>query len=410
MELTPMSLNNTLCKNARFAGRGSNKLADGGGLYLHLMPSGAKIWRQKYRFNGKENTLTHGPYPTISLQEARDKREEARKILLAGNDPAQVKKDHKLAAATSAAMTFELVAREWYELNKDQWSPHYSMTILLRFEQGVFPYFGNRPVSEVTAPHLLDAMRRIEKRGAPEVAHRTLQLCGQVFRYAIVTGRMSRSPAGDLRGALRPAKHSHYASIETKELPEFLRVLDKNDVRLYAQTRHAVRMLMLTFVRTTELIAAKWPEFDFANAEWIIPAERMKMKRPHIVPLAKQVLDILKELKELNGKREYVFASEARPLQHMSNNTVLSALKRLGYNGRMTGHGFRALAMTTIKEKLGYRHEVVDRQLAHAPASKVDAAYDRAKFLDDRKVMMQDWADYLDKVATTGKVIKVNFG
>lgn len=405
-----MSLSNTQCRNARFSKQGSNKLADGGGLYLHLMSSGAKIWRQKYRYSGKENTLTHGPYPTISLLEARDKREEARKILLSGNDPAQVKKDQKLAAATSAATTFELVAREWYELNKDHWSPHYAMTILHRLEQGVFPYFGRHPVSEVTAPHLLDAMRRIEKRGAREVAHRTLQLCGQIFRYAIVTGRMSRSPSGDLRGALRPAKHSHYASIDTKELPEFLRVLNKNDGRLYAQTRLAVRMLMLTFVRTTELIEAKWPEFDFANTEWIIPAERMKMKRPHIVPLAEQALDILKELKELNGKREYVFASEARPHQHMSNNTILFALKRLGYKGRMTGHGFRALAMTTIKEKLGYRHEVVDRQLAHAPTSKVDAAYDRAKFLDERKVMMQEWADYLDKVAVTGTVIQAKFG
>jgi len=405
-----MSLTNTKCQNAKHGAQGTNKLPDGGGLYLHLKPSGAKIWRQRYRFNGRENTLTHGPYPTVSLQEARDKREEARKILLSGNDPAQIRKDQKLAAATNAATTFELVAREWHELNKEHWSPRYGTTLLQRLEQGVFPYFGNRAISEVTAPHLLDAMRRIERRGAPEVAHRTLQICGQIFRYAIVTGRMNRSPAGDLRGALRPTKHGHYAALDTKELPDFLRILNKNDVRLYAQTRFAVRMLMLTFVRTSELIEAKWPEFDFPNTEWIIPAERMKMKKPHIVPLSKQALEILEELKQLNGKREYVFASEARPLQHMSNNTILSALARLGYKGRMTGHGFRALAMTTIKEKLGYRHEVVDRQLAHAPASKVDAAYDRAKFLDERRVMMQEWADYLDKTAQTGTVIRMKFG
>jgi integrase len=221
---------------------------------------------------------------------------------------------------------------------------------------------------------------------------------------------MVRNPVPDLRGALRPTKHRHYAALDTKELPEFLRVLDTNNVRLYAQTRYAIRMLMLTFVRTSELIKSKWPEFDLGNAEWIVPAERMKMKRAHIVPLSKQAVSMLLELRELNGKREYVFASEARPRQHMSNNTVLFALKRLGYKGRMTGHGFRALAMTAIKEKLGYRHEVVDRQLAHAPASKVEAAYDRAKFLDERKVMMQDWADYLDKIAVTGKVIQANFG
>ncbi len=209
---THMPLSNTKCQNAKFSPSGANKLPDGGGLYLHLKPSGAKISRQRYRFNGKENTLTHGPYPTVSLQEARDKREEARKTLLAGNDPSQVKKDQKLTAATNAATTFELVAREWYELNKNNWSAHYAMTILHRLEQGAFPYFGSRPVSEVTAPHLLDAMRRIEKRGAPEVAHRTLQLCGQIFRYAIVTGRMTRSPAGDLRGALSPTKHGHYSS------------------------------------------------------------------------------------------------------------------------------------------------------------------------------------------------------
>jgi len=404
-----MSLTNTKCQNAKYTEGGTNKLTDGNGLYLHLMPSGAKVWRQKYRFGGKENTLTHGPYPLVALQEARDKRDEARKMLLAGNDPSMVKKDKKLAAAANAATTFELVAREWHELNKEHWSKRYADTILQRFESGVFPYFGKRPIADITAPHLLDAMRRIERRGATEVAHRTLQICGQVFRYAIVTGRMSRNPSPDLRGALRPTKHGHYATIDSKELPDFLRVLAENDVRLYAQTRHAVRMLMLTFVRTRELIESKWPEFDFENAEWIVPAERMKMKKAHIVPLSKQALDILRELKELNGKREYVFASEARPRQHMSNNTILSALGRLGYKGRMTGHGFRALAMTTIKEKLGYRHEVVDRQLAHAPASKVAAAYDRAKFLDERKVMMQEWADYLDKIAVTGEVIHAKF-
>ncbi len=374
------------------------------------MPSGTKIWRQKYRFGGKENTLTHGPYPLISLLEARDKRDAARKLLLSGKDPSQAKKDEKLAASINAATTFELVAREWHELNKDHWSQHYAMDILHRLEAGIFPHLGRRPIADITAPHLLDALRRIERRGAVEVAHRTLQFCGQVFRYAIVTGRMARNPATDLRGALRPSRHEHFAALDTRELPDFLRALERNDGRLYAQTRCAIRMLMLTFVRTRELIESKWDEFDLKDAEWIVPAERMKMRKPHIVPLSKQALAILLELKVLNGDREYVFASEARPRQHMSNNTILFALKRMGYQGRMTGHGFRALAMTTIKEKLKYRHEVIDRQLAHAPANKVDAAYDRAAFLDERQQMMQAWADYLDKVAETGKVRQVKFG
>jgi integrase len=403
-----MLLTNTLCRNAKYAS-GKTKLVDGGGLYLHLSPSGTKIWRQRYRFNGKENTLTHGPYPLLSLLEARDKREEARKLLLAGIDPAQVKKDHKLAASINAATTFELVAREWHDLNKDNWAPIYATDMLHRLGRDVFPFIGNRPIADITAPHLLDVMRKIERRGAHEVARRTLRTCGQIFQYAIITGRMARNPATDLRGALKPARREHYAALESKELPEFLRVLEINDARLFVQTRHAIRMLMLTFVRTSELIGSKWSEYDFANAEWIIPAERMKMRKPHIVPLCKQVLAILREMRELNGNRDYVFASQAQPRKHMSNNTILFALKRLGYQGRMTGHGFRALAMTTIKEKLGYRHEVVDRQLAHAPANKVDAAYDRAKFLDDRRVMMQEWADYLDKIALTGTVVHVDF-
>lgn len=403
-----MLLTNTLCRNAMYSEGGSNKLADSGGLYLYLKPSGAKIWRQRYRFNGKENTLTHGPYPLISLQEARDKREEARKMLLAGTDPSQAKKDQKLAAALNAATTFELVAREWHGLNKEHWSPSYVQDVLSKLERDVFPYIGNRPIAEVTAPHLLDAMRRIEKRGAGEVARRTLQFCSQIFRYAIVTGRMARNPATDLRGALKPIRREHFAALDSRELPEFLQVLQNNNARLFAQTRLAIRMLMMTFVRTSELIGAKWTEIDLYAAEWIIPPERMKTRKPHIVPLSRQVLAILNEMKEVTGRREYVFASEAHPLKHMSNNTILVALRRLGYQGRMTGHGFRALAMSTIKEKLNYRHEVVDRQLAHAPANKIAAAYDRAAFLDDRRRMMQDWADYLDTVAQTGRALHVD--
>jgi integrase len=236
-----------------------------------------------------------------------------------------------------------------------------------------------------------------------------LRLCGQIYKYAIPNGLAERNPAADLSGALVPYKKSHYAALDVKDVPGFLHALERNDARLYQQTRNAMKMLMLTFTRTTELIESTWDEFNLEEAVWEIPAERMKMRKPHIVPLSRQVLEILKEQKEMAGKWKWVFPSQVRPLNPMSNNTILFAIGRLGYKGIMTGHGFRALAMTTIKEKLGYRHEVVDRQLAHAHRSSVDAAYDRAQFLDERKKMMQEWSDYVDALASGGKVIVGDF-
>jgi integrase len=252
-------------------------------------------------------------------------------------------------------------------------------------------------------------IRKIEKRGALELARRATQMCGQIFRYAIVTGRAERNPAIDLKGALKPMRKGHYAAFDVDELPTFIRCLNLNQARLYVPTINAVKLLMLTFVRTSELIGATWDEINLETGEWIIPAERMKMRRPHIVPLAKQAVAILEEQKRLSVYGDLVFPNQVTPRKHMSNCTILGAIKRLGYKGQMTGHGFRALAMSSVKEKLGYRHEVVDRQLAHAPRSKVDAAYDRAKFLSDRRVMMQEWADYLDKIADSGKVVAVDF-
>jgi integrase len=310
----------------------------------------------------------------------------------------------------NAANTFEGLAREWHERNIERWTPLYAQDILHRLEMDIFPQIGKRPIAGISPVHVLDALRKIEKRGAHEMSHRAMQYCGQIFRYAVVTGRAERNPASDLKGALKPAKHTHYAALEPKDLPEFLKTLERNDARLYVQTRLAIRLLMLTFVRTGELIKAAWDEFDLEAAEWSIPAERMKMRKPHIVPLSKQAIAIVRELHKLNGNRDWILASAAKPRQHMSNNTILKALERLGYKGRMTGHGFRALAMTTIKEKLKIPHEVVDRQLAHAPRSKVDAAYDRTKFLDERRKMMQKWADYIDAVAAGGKIIIGKFG
>jgi len=403
-----MRLNTKQIDNAKLKKK-LYRLFDGHGLYLEVTPSGGKYWRLKYRFDHKEKRITFGPYPQISLLEAREMREAARKKVALGIDPIEDKKDQRRIAALGAENTFETVAREWHKLNKDSWHDIYGGHILHRLEMDIFPRIGKLPIAKIKPLHILDALRLIEKRGAGEVARRTLQYCSQVFRYAIITERAERNPAHDLKGALKPIKHGHYAAIGIDEMPDFLRALDRNDARLFPQTRDAVRLLMLTFVRTGELIGAKWGEFDLDNAAWNIPAERMKMRRPHFVPLSRQVLDILKEQHKLTSNWDWVFPNQAHPKKHMSNNTVLGAIERLGYKGRMTGHGFRALAMSTIKEKLGYRHEVIDRQLAHVPANKVDAAYDRAQFLDERRVMMQKWADYIDNIATTGKIIHVDF-
>jgi len=387
------------------------RLFDGLGLYVEIAPNGGKYWRLKYLFLGKEKRLAFGKYPEVSLLEAREKRDAARKLLADNVDPGVAKAERKNAALIKAATTFELVTREWHQNHKERWTTIYARDILHRLEMDIFPQLGRLPISDIKPIQLLGALRRIEDRGAPEMARRALQYCGQVFRYAVITERAGRDITSDLKGALKPFKKGHYATIDTDDLPEFLQAFERNEARLYAHTQQAIKLLMLTFVRTGELIGARWDEFNFNTKEWIIPAERMKMKRPHIVPLARQTIELLKARKEQTGKWEWVFSNVAHPTRHMSNNTILGAIRRLGYKGRMTGHGFRALAMSTIKEKLGYRHEVVDRQLAHAPANKVDAAYDRAKFLDERRKMMQEWADYLDKVAGQGgdNIIHVDF-
>lgn len=399
-----MSLTDTSCKNARPREKAYKK-ADGGGLYLEVMPSGSRYWRLKYRYGGKEKRLACGVYPKTSLAEAREKRAIARKMLDEGVDPSLAKRENRQLAEANAANTFEAVAREWHERNRDRWTPLYAEDILHRLEADIFPALGKRPIADITPLAVLNALRKIENRGAGEMARRAAQYCGQIFRYAVVTARAERNPTADLKGALKPVRHGHFAALEPKDLPEFLQVLERNDARLFILTRHAIRLMLLTFVRTGELINATWDEFNLDEAEWSIPAERMKMRRSYIVPLSKQAIEVLRQLEAMNGSYKWVFASPTKPRRHMSNNTILKALERLGYKGRMTGHGFRALAMTTIKEKLKYPHEIVDRQLAHAPRNKVDAAYDRAKFLDERRRMMQDWANYLDIAAGDTKVI-----
>lgn len=385
------------------------RIFDEKGLYLEIMPNGSKYWRMKYRFNGKDKRIAFGVFPEVSLANARDRRDEARKLVAAGTDPAFARKEDRRQRLLRSINTFESVAMAWHSNQDVKWSPYYSAMVLHRLKSDVFPYIGNRPAAEITPLELLETIKRIEKRGAHELARRALRVCGQIYQYAIPNGLAERNPAADLSAALAPHKRTHFAALDIKELPGFLHALERNDARLYQQTRNAVRLLMLTFTRTRELIEATWDEFDLENATWEIPAARMKMRKAHIVPLSRQAIEILKDQKEMAGKWKWVFPNQVRPITSMSNNTILFAIGRLGYKGRMTGHGFRALAMTAIKEKLGYRHEVVDRQLAHAPRNSVDAAYDRAQFLDDRKKMMQEWSDYIDAIAHDGKVIVGNF-
>lgn len=394
-----MKLNDKVCKNAKPLdppSKAPRKLADGHGLYLWVMPNGAKYWRFKYRVDGKERNVSIGVYPEISLKDAREQRNMLRQMRINGLDPVNELKKNKALSQQSHDNTFEAIAREWHENNKSKWSKRYAEGVMKSFEAYVFPEIGNYPIKDIEPPILLQAIRKIENRPAIEIAKRQLQKCGEVFRYAIATGRAMRDPSSDIKDALRPQKTTHYAALDVKELPAFLKVLECNEARLYRSTINAVKLLMLTFVRTNELIGARWEEIDFERQEWIIPAERMKMNNEHVVPLSRQAIALLENQKEIAGKWPLVFPSSVRPQKSMSNNTILGAIKRMGYKGRMTGHGFRALAMSAIKQELGYRHEVVDRQLAHAPRNKIDKAYDRAQFLDDRARMMQEWADYID--------------
>lgn len=403
-----MKLKDTDCKHAKPKAK-PYKITDGKGLYLEVMPNKSKYWRLKYRINNKEKRLSIGVYPAIGLKEARVAALEAKELITANIDPSLDKQKKKALSKVSHDNTFEAVAREWYENRFNRWTNNYAKNVIDRLEKDIFPALGAYPINEIEAPLVLLVIRKIENRGAGEVAKRQLQKCGEIFQYAMATGKIKTDPTYGLNKALQPAKKKHYNTITFDELPEFLEVMERNDARLYQTTRNALKLMMLTFVRTSELINAEWSEIDFDKALWSIPAERMKMKRPHVVPLSHQAIEILKDQKLMTADWKHIFPSVVRPMQSISNNTILGALKRLGYAGRMTGHGFRALAMSTIKEKLNYRHEVVDRQLAHAQKSLIDAAYDRALYLDDRTKMMQEWADLIDSVSSENKVIHGRF-
>ncbi len=387
-------------------------MADSGGLYLYLSASGVKLWRVKYRFSGKEKTLSLGEYPKVSLTEARKQRDEAKELLTQHIDPSLAKNQRKQQARLDHGNNFEAVAREWVEQGKEKWAANTTSDKLTRLERDMFPQIGKMAMKDITPKTLLAALRKVETRGAYEVAKRLLQTCAQVFYYAVRTEVCTNNPALALKGVLKTRPVKHFAALDAKELPEFLSILEQNRARLFPQTSLAIRFMLLTFARTGETINAKWSEINWEAKEWHIPAERMKMRRPHIVPLSRQSLAILKELKELARKDDgWIFPSVTDPQKPISNNTILQGIKRMGYNGRMTGHGFRALARTILDEVLNVRPDYIEHQLAHAVRDPNGRAYNRTEHLDKRRKMMQTWADYIDGVsAERGKVIHGHFG
>ncbi len=387
MPLTQITIKNTKAEIKPL------KLFDSGGLFLLIQPSGGKWWRYKYRFAGKEKLLALGSYPDVSLAQARERHVLARKALAEGNDPSQIKKSDKQMIVTKHENHFEAIAREWHGKRSHTWTPKYAASAMRRLEADIFPKLGARPIAEITPPEMLAALRVIEARGAHDLAHRVQQVCGQIFTYAIVTGRAERNPVNDLRGALTPVIKKHNAYLKAEDLPEFLEKLNAYDS---PQTRLAMNFLLLTFVRTGEMRGAMWSEINMGKAEWRIPSERMKMRDPHIVPLSTQAMAVLEELKLITGHWEHIFPNQHKPKGQMSENTILYALYRMGYHGKSTGHGFRATASTILNEH-GFRPDVIERQLAHAERNGVRKAYNHAQYLPERRDMMQWWGNYLEE-------------
>jgi integrase len=385
--LTDVAVRNAKPKNKAY------KVSDAGGLYLFVQPSGAKYWRWKYRYAGREKLLAIGVYPAVKLADGRTRRDAARKKLLDGIDPGAVRKADKLAARVSGENTFTAVACEWHSKMANSWSTSHSDKVLASLADNVFPDLGQRPIAEITSPELLATLRKIEKRDALEQARKVKQRCAMIFRYAIATGRAQRDPSQDLRGALKTRKTVHYPSIPFAELPGFLDAIDQSGAT--SQTRLAIDLLLYCFVRTNELRGARWEEIDLDAAIWRIPAERMKMAEQHIVPLSGQAVGVFKQLRELNAGGPLVFPNQVDHGRPMSENTILYAIHDAGYKGRMCGHGFRHLASTTLNEA-GFTADVIERQLAHSDGNKVRAAYNRAQYLAERKRMMQAWADMVD--------------
>jgi integrase len=380
------------------------KLFDGGGLYIEVTPTGGKLWRLKFRHDGRENRLALGAHPDTTLKLARERRDEARRLLAAGVDPSGRRQAEKLATSN----TFEAVAREWLALQQKKLAPATFAKAVWTLETLVFPYIGSRPIAKLGPSDVLKVLKRIEGRGIHETAHRTRQRCAQVFRYAVQTERAERDPTADLRGALAPVVSEHFAAItEPVRVGELLRAIDGYAGHIV--TAYALKLAPLLFVRPGELRHAEWTEFVLDGAEplWRIPAEKMKMREQHLVPLAAQALALVRELRPVTGRGRYVFPSLRSGSRPMSENTVNAALRRLGYStDEMTGHGFRSLASTCLNEQ-GYHPDLIELQLAHAERNQVRSAYNKAQRLPERRKMMQAWADYLDGLRAGANVVPI---
>jgi len=386
----------------------ARSMSDGGGLCIEITEDGKKRWRFRFRLNGKANEMSLGSYPEVPIRGyehkesgiwikgARDLRDEYRALVAAGLSPVTVRKGIKAPAIMEDPNPFRRVALEWHGKNAAKWTPNHALTNLRRLEANIFPVFGNVGVEKITTPMLLKALETVEERGAIETAHRTLSICRMVFDYAVRTGLSEKNPASSLRGALRPVQTRHHAAItEPQEVGGLLRAIDS--YRGGVIVRCALRMAPLVFVRPGELRQAEWSEIDFDKAIWSIPADRMKMREPHLVPLSRQSLEILREIQPFTGESKFVFPSPAHSSRPMSNNAILAALRSMGYDrDQMSGHGFRAMARTILDEVLGFPAEFIEQQLAHAVRDPLGRAYNRTKHLPQRQEMMQRWADYLD--------------
>jgi integrase len=398
-----MALTDTEIRRSKPAER-PYKLSDSGGLHLLVTQAGGKLWRWKYRFDGAEKLMALGRYPEVALADARERRDAARKRIANGIDPMAERIAEKTAVKEATEHTFEKIAELWLEHWKGNKSARHSATTQNRLKVNVYPILGARPIADVEPMELVQLAKGIESRGASDMAKRILQIVGMIFRYAVAHGYSKRNPAAEIRPSdiLKPTRKINMARIDAKELPALLRAIEVYEGRQL--TRLAIKLMALTFVRTSELICARWEEFDFEARRWSIPASRMKMQTPHIVPLACQAVEVLELLRTLSGTQELVFPGEQNRSKPMSNMTILKALERMGYKGRMTGHGFRGLASTILHEQ-GYNHDHIELQLAHAPRNAVSAAYNHALYLEPRAKMMQDWADFLERTQRGGKVL-----
>lgn len=400
MKLTDMAIKRAKPKEKSYT------LADGNGLSLLVETNGSKGWRYRYQFAGKTKMISLGIYPVVTLNEARAKRDEARKQVANGINPSEARKAEKAATINQTENTFKNIALEWYEGRKDRWSVGYRDDMMDAFEKDVFPYIGNRPIAEIKPMELLEVLSIMEKRGATEKLKKVRQRCGEVWKYAIITGRAEYNPAPDLASAFVPHKREHYAHLSVSELPEFLSSIDKY---MGSQiVRVALRVLILTGVRPGELRKAEWSEINFDAGVWEIPAEKMKMRRPHIVPLSEQVIDLLKQIYPISGSYQYIFPSRTDYRKHISDMALNTMIRRMGYSGRATGHGFRH-TMSTILHEQGYNTAWIETQLAHVDKNSIRGTYNHAQYIDGRREMLQWYADYMVALENGDNVVHGNF-